>query len=275
MEKQHIDSSYQSDVQYVEIPGATIAYKSVGSGKPLILCTGYATNMDMWSEPMIGYLKENYRIITFDYRGMGLSTGIPDIITIGSMADDLRKIMQALNIGKAHIFGWSMGGFVAQIFAVRYPEMVDKLVLYASNCGGEEAVPPDQKTIDILENPTASPMDLMGTLFPGDWMAAHPRPWETMPQGGEPINGEAIALQYQAIQQWITPGGGSGQLLRDLKAPTLIICGFEDQVVPPANSSVLARLIADSYLVCLENCGHGVMYQSPERFSQEVINFLG
>lgn len=275
MEKPLKEEPNQSDVQCMEIPGAKIAFKSVGSGKPLIMCTGYATNMDMWSEPMIGYLKEHFRIITFDYRGMGLSSGSPETITIGSMADDLRQIMQALNIGKANILGWSMGGFVAQIFAVRYPEMVDKLVLYASNCGGEEAVPPDQKTIDILENPTASPMDLLGTLFPGEWMAAHPRPWEAMPQGSEPVNGETIALQYQAIQQWLTPGGGSGPLLKDLKAPTLIICGAGDKVVPPENSSILASLIVDSHLVCLENCGHGVMYQSPELFSQEVINFLG
>jgi pimeloyl-ACP methyl ester carboxylesterase len=103
------------------------------------------------------------------------------------MAEDLRQIMLAMKIEKAHVLGWSMGGFVAQIFAVRYPEMVDKLIQYASNCGGEEAIPPDQKTIDILENPTASPMDLLGTLFPGEWLNAHPCPWEAMPQGGEPI----------------------------------------------------------------------------------------
>jgi pimeloyl-ACP methyl ester carboxylesterase len=265
----------ENEVRHIDIPGSSIAFQSIGAGKPLILCTGYATNMDMWSEPMLRLLKERFRIITFDYRGMGLSTGASDMITIGSLAGDLRQMMNVLNIGKAHSLGWSMGGFVAQIFAVMYPEMVDRFVLYASNCGGEEAIPPDQETIDILENPTSAPMDLLGTLFPGDWMAAHPRPWEAMPQGSEPINGEAIALQYQAIQQWFASGGGSGHLLKKMKAPALVVCGPEDKVVPPENSSILAGLIPNSRLVCIEKSGHGLMYQVPERFCQEVLNFLG
>ncbi|MBS4056671.1 MAG: alpha/beta hydrolase [Bacteroidales bacterium] len=262
------------EVQYAEISGATIAYKVYGKGEPLLLCTGYATNMDLWSGDVIDILQQRYQVIVFDYRGMGFSTNADSSFTIECLGEDVNALMTVLNISKAHLMGWSMGGFVAQMFALNHPEKVAKLVLYATNCGDTITMNPSQEIIDILENPASTPLEMLSTLFPDDWMAAHAEPWTFLPEAKEPYNGETIGMQYGAIQQWLSPGGGSAGRLHSLTMPVLLICGKEDKVVPCINSSILADSIPGASIIQVEATGHGMMYQMPQTFGHYVATFL-
>ncbi len=263
-----------SEVKYADITNAKIAYKTFGTGDPLLMCIGYATNMDLWSTKVISMLQEKYKVIVFDYRGMGYSTNSDSAITIQSMGEDVNALLTALNIQKTNILGWSMGGFVAQMFSIQHPEKVNKLILYATHCGDTLAINPTQEISDILANPSSSQMELLGTLFPDDWMATHPKPWEVLPEANEPYNAEAIGLQYFAIQAWLSPGGGSAGQLQKLTMPVLIICGNQDKVVPCENSSILADSIGSATLIKVDNSGHGLMYQLPETFAEYVLTFL-
>jgi pimeloyl-ACP methyl ester carboxylesterase len=268
------DNSKDGVVLYANIPNAKIAYKTFGSGEPLIMCIGYSANMDLWSTKVIEILQTKYRVIVFDYRGMGLSTNSDSTISISSLANDINALLCELSIDKAHVLGWSMGGYVAQIFAVNYPEKVRKLILYATNCGGDLVVNPSQEIIDILENPAATPMERLGLLFPDQWLATHPEPWIFLPNATEPYNFETIGMQYLAIQEWLTPGGGSAGHLNSLKMPVLVICGDNDKVVPSQNSSDLAGLIKTSTIIKVHDSGHGLMYQLPETFANYLLTFL-
>ncbi|MDP1623611.1 MAG: alpha/beta hydrolase [Bacteroidales bacterium] len=264
----------REEINFVDITNAKIAYKSYGSGFPLIMCTGYATNMDLWSTRVIEILQQEYRVIVFDHRGMGLSTNADSSMSITSMAEDLNELLIALKIDKAHILGWSMGGFVAQMFAINHPGKVKKLVLYATNCGDAKNINPAQEIIDILANPAATPLELLGTLFPDNWLATHPEPWIYMPEPKEPYNSDTIGLQYVAVQNWLSPGGGSTKHLHKLNVPVLLICGDQDKVVPWKNSSILKESIPYSTLIMIPDSGHGLMYQLPEIFANHVSFFL-
>jgi len=259
---------------YTNITNAKIAYKIYGSGEPLIMCTGYSANMDSWSTGVLDILQEKFKVIVFDYRGMGLSTNTEPSFTIAKLGDDVNELLNALNISKTHVLGWSMGGFVAQMFALNHPEKVNKLVIYASNCGDTISVNASQVIIDILSNPSATPMERLSTLFPDDWLATHPKPWTYLPEDTEPYNYETIGLQYVAIENWITPGSGSAGRLHELKMPVLLISGDEDKVVPFINSTILNDSIIKSTLIKVQGAGHGLMYQLPETFANYVSTFL-
>lgn len=261
--------------RFAEISNAKIAYKTFGEGDPLVMCIGYASNMDSWSTEVIEMLEEKYMVIVFDYRGMGYSTNSDQSFTISRLAEDVNELLIALKIDKANVLGWSMGGYVAQMFAAGHPEKVDKLVLYATNCGDTATINPSQEIIDILSNPSSSSMELLGTLFPDDWLAVHPEPWTFLPEVKEPFNGETIGLQYGAVQGWLSEGGGSLGLLDKLTMPVLLICGDQDKVVPSINSSILADLISSATLIKINDTGHGLMYQLPETFTNYVLSFLG
>lgn len=264
----------ESELKYAEITNAKIAYRIYGSGEPLIMCIGYSTNMDMWSTKAIEILEKKYKLIVFDYRGMGYSTNTDASMTISSLADDVNELLNVLKINKTHVLGWSMGGYVAQMFAINHPEKVNKLILYATNCGGDAVINPSQEIIDILSNPNATAMERLSTLFSDDWLAAHSEPWTFLPDGKEPYNDEAIGMQYMAVQSWLSTDGGSAGHLYELKMPVLLICGNKDKVVPCENSSILSDSIATSSLIKVQDSGHGLMYQLPETFANYVLTFL-
>jgi len=272
--KETVTTNPESIIRYADITNARIAYKVFGTGYPLIMCVGYATNMDLWSTKAIEMLHQKYMVIVFDYRGMGYSTNSDTSVTIDLLAEDVNELMINLGFPKAHILGWSMGSYVAQMFAVRHPEKVNKLVLYAANCGDTITINPAQEIIDILSNPSSTPLELLGTLFPDDWLAAHPEPWTFLPEAREPTNTAAIGLQYLAVQRWLSPGGGSAGHLHELSMPVMMICGNQDKVVPCQNSSILADSIRSSTLIKVQDSGHGLMYQLPETFANYVLAFL-
>lgn len=268
------NSNPEPAVMYAEINNAKIAYKIYGEGEPLIMCIGYATNMDLWSTEAINIFQEKYQVIVFDYRGMGYSTNSDSSFTISNLGDDVNSLLDKLDIKKANVLGWSMGGYVAQMFAVNHPEKVEKLVLYATDYGDTLTVNPSQAIIDILSNPSATPLERLGTLFPDDWMALNPEPWKVLPDATEPYNDETIGLQYEAVQGWLSPGGGSANDLHKLNMPVLLICGDQDKVVPCINSTMLNDSIGSSTLIKMDDCGHGLMYQLPDGFADYVSAFL-
>ena len=263
-----------TDTLFTEINNARIAYKTFGKGEQIIMCVGYASNKDLWNTNLIVTLSKDYKVIVFDYRGMGYSSNEDSTFTIKTLADDVNELMKSLDISQAHILGWSMGGYVAQIFAINYPEKVKKLVLYATDPGDKITINPSEKIIEILTNPKSSPEDLLNTLFPDDWLAKHPEPWKVLPHATEAYHAKTIGLQYEAIAMWLEPGGGSAGQLHQLKMPVLLICGNKDKVVPCQNSNILHDSISSSTLINVNNSGHGMMFQIPNTFSSYVLTFL-
>jgi pimeloyl-ACP methyl ester carboxylesterase len=261
--------------QSVRVHDIDMSYRVMGEGHPLLLITGYGATMDLWDPVMLRELSLRYKVVMFDNRGIGKTTASDKPFTIGLFAEDTIGFMDALKIGKAYILGWSMGAFIATELALKYPERVGKLILYAGNCGwkGKEVVQASPEVASAL-------MDLSGTqeergkrliniLFPTKWLDSHPEFLKNLPGPKEPPSRIIIEKQGQAINAW----PGTCDRLDKITHPTLFITGTEDVIIPPVNSLLMASRVRGSWVIRLPG-GHSNMYQYPETFSRCLLTFL-
>ena len=117
---------------FVNVGNAKINYHVIGQGKPLILISGLGTDHKTWIF-QIPVFKEHFKLIVFDNRGMGKSTGSIGPYTTDLMADDVKKLIDFLKLEKVNILGSSMGGMIVQKFAIKYPGYVERLVLCSTS----------------------------------------------------------------------------------------------------------------------------------------------
>jgi pimeloyl-ACP methyl ester carboxylesterase len=129
------------------VNGFGLYYESEGDGEPLVLIPGFAAGHEIWSG-QVGPLSRNFRVITFDPRGIAASDKPEGPQSISLLAEDLAYLLLTLNIHSAHVLGVSFGGFVAQEFALKYPAMTRKLVLCCTSFGGPNHVQPET-SIDL------------------------------------------------------------------------------------------------------------------------------
>ena len=225
-----------------------IAYKKFGRGYPLVLVMGYMGTMDCWDPALLKMLSLHYRVIIFDNRGMGETSASEKKFSIKLFADDLAKFLKALKIKKCHMLGWSMGSNIALEFVLKYPKKVNKLILYAADCGGRRVIPASRKVISKRK------LHLSKYLPHPDCC-------------GTPEN---IGRQTKAIEQW----KGVYRQLSKIKAHTLVVTGADDILIPPENSALISKNIKHSWLIQIKGGGHAVMFQYPKGFSSIVHTFL-
>ncbi len=261
------------EAKTVRVGDIAMVYEVQGTGEPLLLIMGYAGTMDLWDPRFLGSLSSKFKVITFDNRGMGNTTAPPGNFSIAQFANDTIGLMDALGIEKASVLGWSMGSYVAQEMAIRYPERVDRLILYAGDCGGKEAVMPSPEVLDALTNTTGSAeergMRLFQLLFPPEWLSKQPPSYEWFPIPKETSSPESVERQSQAIADW----PGTYDRLSMIRSPTLVVEGTADVIVPPENSLILVQGINGSWLAQFREGGHGLMYQFPDRLAGVVLDF--
>jgi len=275
---QNVSSSQQTlekgATRMVAVGDIEVAHQIFGEGEPLLLIMGYSGTMDLWAPEVLKELASKYQLIIFDNRGMGKTTASDKEFTIELFADDTRGLLDALSIERAHVLGWSLGTYIAQELTLRYPDRVEKLILYAGDPGGKEAIYPGPEIMDALGDTSASPRErgerLLATLFPEKWLKEHPDPRTYFPELTETSSPENIERQYQAWQNW----KGTYSRLAKITQPTLLITGADDVNTPWQNSLIMVDLIPGVWLVQLKGGGHGVMYQYPKKFSRIVLTFL-
>ncbi|HEX3324546.1 MAG TPA: alpha/beta hydrolase, partial [Solirubrobacterales bacterium] len=120
-----------------EVPGAELNYERAGSGEPLLLIQGMSATHLAWGEAFLSELRQSFDCVVFDNRGIGLSAPTEGRFTTADMAADAAGLLDALEIERAHVFGISMGGMIAQELALAHPERISSLTLGCTYCGGE------------------------------------------------------------------------------------------------------------------------------------------
>lgn len=264
-----------AELQKVQVGDIEMAYKTLGAGDPIVFIMGFSGTMDLW-EPLVieEIASSGYEVLVFDNRGMGETSAGTQSFTMAQFAQDTAGLMQALGIERAHVLGWSMGTNVAQELALTYPESVDRLILYAADCGGPQAIQPspdvDRELNDTSGTPEERGMRLFGLLFPQEWLDANPDFYVHFPSPEESSLPENVARQAEAMYGW----EGSYERLPDITSPTLVVTGTEDILTPPQNSLLITGRIPGAWLVQFKGAGHGLMYQYPDRFSTVVLDFL-
>ncbi len=123
------------------VPEVELYYEANGVGAPLVLIAGFGASSVIWQPDFLNGMARSFRVITFDNRGTGRSDKPDAPVTVAQMADDAVGLLGSLGIGRVHVMGVSMGGFIAQELALRRPDAVDRLVLRCTHCGPPIRIP--------------------------------------------------------------------------------------------------------------------------------------
>jgi pimeloyl-ACP methyl ester carboxylesterase len=263
----------------VHANGIDIYYAIAGAGEPLVLIAGLGYNSWMWHK-MIPGLAKHFRVIAFDNRGVGESDKPAGPYTAQMLADDTAALMQSLGVARAAILGHSMGGFIAQAFALSYPERVSKLILSATNFGGPRAIPVTPEALAILTDTKSDPVERLrrGILIsctPG-FGDAHPEivnEWVTY-RVQHPIDLAGYQAQLAIGMGLLAEEACFEKKLKNISARTLILFGADDKVVPPGNAELLAKEIPNHTVRILPNAGHFYPFDAPDAATAAIIEFL-
>jgi pimeloyl-ACP methyl ester carboxylesterase len=220
-------------VPKVSVNGFSLYYEIQGDGEPVVLIPGFAAGRETWVLQTPS-LSRDFRVITFDPRGVSESDKPEGPQSISLLADDLAHLLQALGISKAHIVGASFGGFVAQEFALRYPFMTRKLVLCCTSFGGPKHVQPEPETLKMVA-------------------------------AAKKLN----VSQFEAATSFDVESRVGG-----IRSQTLVLSGDADEIVPVQNSRNLAAKIPGATLRIVEGGSHTFFSERADEFNQLVTEFL-
>jgi 3-oxoadipate enol-lactonase len=257
---------------FTDNDGVKIYWKESGAGDPLLLIMGLGYTHEMWyrTEPI---LAQRYRTISFDNRGVGRSDVPPGPYPISTMAADAAAVMDSAGVKRAHVFGISMGGMIAQEFALQYPERVRSLILGCTSHGGPEAVLADAEVVTtLMARGTMSAEDGIRAMVPFIYDASTPR--ERIEEDLE-IRRRTFptAAGYFAQVQGIFAFEARSRLPL-LRVPTLVVHGESDRLVPPENGRRIAKLIEGARLVMLQRASHIFPTDQPEAAHNAILDFL-
>jgi len=255
-----------ANAENIKIDDITMKYNKVGTGEPIILISGWGNPLDYWPPDLIQKLSKNYTVITFDNRGIGNSTSGSKSFTIKQFAQDTYSLMNKLNITKAHVLGYSMGGMIAQELVLAHPEKVNKLIIQSSHCG-QNITPASSEIMKILTSTTLTPTQMKEKLKPLLFPIGYN--FSTLPKTTEIVNDKPMKSQQNAIVNW----KGTCDVLKNIKqSSTLVIVGKTDNFTPPPNSVTMAKNIKGSWLIQLDG-GHPIGFTN-SKFADSILLFL-
>jgi pimeloyl-ACP methyl ester carboxylesterase len=252
--------------------GAKIYWDEVGEGDPLLLIMGLGYPSCAWhrTRPVLSI---KYKTIALDNRGVGRSNKPPGPYSIALMASDAAAVLDAAAVDSAHVFGISMGGMIAQEFALQYPKRVRSLILGCTAAGGPNAVRAEPEAIQMLMSRSRmTPEEAAQAAVPFIYHPATPRelivedlenrrPWF--------VSQESYNAQLQGVLAF-----ESYSRLSQISSPTLVIHGESDRLVPPENGKVIAEKIAGAKLILLTHASHIFTTDQTEAAHRAILEFL-
>ena len=261
----------------IKVKDVNLNYESFGEGFPLIMILGLESNIDWWGRSLLRKISNHFRVIVFDNRGTGRSDA-PDIkFTLKTLIEDTVGLMDALNIKQAHVFGHSMGGRIAQGVVLNYPKRVKKLIICSSSCGESKLIPASPEVMHIVrkprenQSPEEAAKNMLSIFYTEEFLKKNPKIVE-------------IAVQYMTKVK-TSPKSYNQQLeaiatydvcerLKKINTETCVMHGEKDQLVPPQNGEVLAKLIPNAKLVLFKNSAHVPFVEEREKFIKSLIDFF-
>lgn len=252
--------------------GVQLYYERHGSGPNLVLIEGLGVATWIW-EKQVPAFSRHFSTLIYDNRGAGKSEKPAGPYTIDMMADDLAALLDTLGIEKTHVLGISMGGFIAQDFALRFPERVDKLVLVSTSAGGPEHVAMQPEVLGTMMLTGGDPRALARKKL----ALAYSQSFMQGPEVEHLIDLRLADPQPPAAfmaQAMAGAGFNMAETAGLIQAPTLILAADGDIIVPAVNSRRLHQKIAGSRLKIFPDYGHQFFVEISPQFNQEVIEFL-
>jgi pimeloyl-ACP methyl ester carboxylesterase len=260
----------------VSVNGAELYYEEHGRGEPLVLVPGFGTGAWIWYR-QVPALAEHFRVVVFDPRGVARSEGRDEPFTMRQFADDLAGLLEALKVESAHVLGASFGGFVAQEFALAHPARTRSLILCCTSFGGARHVPPSAETLAAIAstkglNTEERVRENLLLAFSPRFAAGHPS------EVGRVISlrAENHVPEYAYLRQLQAAFAfDAAERVGRIEAPTLVLTGDADTIVPHENSLNLAAAIPGAALRVVEGGSHAFFIERPEEFNRAVVEFIG
>jgi pimeloyl-ACP methyl ester carboxylesterase len=264
----------------IDVGGVELAYRQLGpsTGVPVVFLTHLAAVLDNWDPRIVDGLAAEHRVITFDNRGVGASTGSTPT-TIEEMARDAVAFIRALGLDQVDLFGFSMGGMIAQVIAQQEPQLVRKMILAGTGPAGGEGI---DKVTRIAYLDTARGLltrqdpkqFLFFTRTPNGRRAGRQflaRLEERTNDRDKAISVASFRAQLKAIHRW---GQQQPADLASIHQPALVMNGESDKMVPTKNTVELDRRLPNSQLVLYPDAGHGGVFQFHADFVKRAVEFL-
>jgi pimeloyl-ACP methyl ester carboxylesterase len=222
-------------------------------------------------------LADEYYVIAYDNRGAGRSSSAKPGYTVADLADDAVAVLDALHVSEAHVFGFSLGGMTALNVALNRPEKVKRLVLGCTTAGGHLGVYPDPEIMTSLVQPEKSG-DRRQDFYDGAWISVSDHCMNEQPDlldqlaeiaVANPQTSEGYAAQIQAVFTHDV-----ADRLSEIRAPTLVLHGQEDRLIPPENGRLLADNISGAKLILYPQAGHLFFIERAREVNQDIRTFL-
>jgi pimeloyl-ACP methyl ester carboxylesterase len=274
----------------VKVNDIKMYYEVKGEGFPLVMINGANEHLDCWNPRLIEALSKKLKLVLFDNRDAGRTDKSNREYTVKMLADDTSGLMDALEISKAHVLGFSMGGMVAQELAINYPEKVSKLILCSTTCKGNLINPNAARVMLAVEQGRSLeeiaemyrslykdyPSEFIrkypsvGNGFTADFVRGNPDCVNLYFQRflEHPISKEGAQRQFHAVREFNSQGR-----LQQIRVPTLVLHGKKDFGLPPENGSILAGGIPNARLVYLEKSAH-CLAEEMEEMIRVITEFL-
>lgn len=255
---------------YIENEGARLYWTEKGTGPPILLIMGLSFTHEMWYRtlPALG----GYRAILFDNRGMGRSDVPRGPYSIRQMARDAQTVLRDAGVSSAHVLGASMGGMIAQELALLYPRQVRSLTLACTSYSGLFARWPDFRCGRWLIGSGAGREEKDRAL--ANLLYANTTPVARIQEDmgvrcGCAWTRKGFLNQFAGILMW-----NSYYRLPRITAPTLVLHGDQDRLIPPQNGRTVAKRIPGARFQLIQNAGHLLMTDQPEACRDALVSFL-
>lgn len=275
-------NSSAASTRFVEIGGRKLAYRSVGTGKPIVLCHRFRGVLGLWDPAFIDALAaQGFQVVTFDYSGLGLSTGERSY-NPANMVKDAKDLIDALALQDVVIAGWSIGGIVAQIYLAMFGQDVSHAVLLATTPPGMLVKPAEQLFYEAAAIPGID-LDSFTTIFfePADEgsRAASKRSFERI-MAQKNARSPDVPADWAISQIGTTPRNPvfpSDEilgLLKTTKTPILHLGADHDIIFPIENWYALNSQLPTVSLITYPKAGHGPHHQYPETAAAQIAAFI-
>jgi pimeloyl-ACP methyl ester carboxylesterase len=227
-------------VQYADVNGVRLAYREWGDGEPLLVIVGFGVTMEQANETAIGIFASKYHVILYDHRGMGQSSAGNAAPSIGMYADDAAGLVQALGYDSMHVYGTSMGSFIAQELALGHPGTVRKMILDSPSYSIQV---PETHDLNVYLESVAS----------------------------DPASPPGLRDEARAILAW----NGTEERLPKIQKDVMLVVGTEDAITPDVLAVRMAEKINGSWLVRFRGLPHAGGGVAPEEYGRTALFFLG
>ncbi|WP_422858682.1 alpha/beta fold hydrolase [Flagellimonas sp. S174] len=270
-----------SQVKFIEVNGYQIAHRIIGKGTPpLILFNRFRGTINDWDPSFISVLSKKNKVIVFDNLGVGSTIG-QSSNTIEGMAEVAKGFIDKLGLKSVNVLGWSMGGLVAQVFLLHYPDLVKKAILIGTGPGGSDKTEyPTEKFLNVATKVYDMKPEDHQTVFFTDDSSGYDHTLKSLSR----IEKYKDQVPLTKPETWVPQGEATKGFflsdkdyfnkIKEINQPVLVAGAKEDISFSDNNSFLLFKQIPNSQLVLYSNAAHAFHHQMPNQFGQVVVDFL-